>query len=262
MKALRFLVLAMVAALVWPWAASAQIKLTLKNDNIGYEQGSVHKILMKVEKGAQTKVQNSDMVFILVEDAATIQAAGHSEPGLFFFDKNGALAAYFPGTDGFDPAMCAAASMSPNGKIIALDNGTWLVRIWGFYTFPEFAPLNTEDDPFVSYLTLAGWLEDSRTDKDLTWVDNDTVIITDISEAPVARPCESDPCEPTDVVVHYLGAWQSNALAKGSELCDYRFNSLSGDVATVDKVCVNTLDDWQDSEKPRTTTREKVKIPR
>lgn len=262
MKALRFLVLLMVAALAGPLMASAQGKITLKNGVIGDEEGGARKELMKVEPGGQTKVLNSDLVFVPVEDAATLQASGHSEPGLFFFDKSGAQAAYFPGADGFDPAMCAAASMSPNGKIIALDNGTWLVRIWGFFNFPDFTPLTADEDPFVSYLTLAGWLDGGRTDKDLVWVDNDTVIITDISEAPVARPCDSDPCEPTDVVVHHLAAWNSKALAKGSELCDYRFHSLSGDTVTVDKVCVKNLDDWQDPEKPRITATEKIKIPR
>ena len=262
MKVLRFLVLALVLAWAGPWAASAQVKMTLKDGSIGYDQGSIQKVLLKVEDSAVTKVRNSDMVFIFVEDAGTLQAAGYSEPGLFFFGKNGALSAYFPGDGNFDPAMCAAASMSPNGKILALDNGTWLVRIWAFYNFPELTPFITEDDPFVSYLTLAGWLEGGRTDKDLVWVNNDTVIITDLSETPVARPCQSDPCEPTDVVVHRLTGWKSAALVKGNELCDYRFNSLSGDTVTVDKVCVKTLDDWQDPEKSRTTTSEKVKIPR
>lgn len=262
MKALRFLVLAVIVALACPLSASAQAKLTLKDGNISYEQGGAQKVLMKVEAGGETKVQNSNLVFVLVEDAAALQAAGYHAPGLFFFDKGVALTAYFPGTDSFDLAMCAAASLSPNGKVIALDNGTWLVRIWAFFNYPDFTPLITEDDPFISYLTQAGWLEGGRTDKDLAWVGSDAVIITDISEAPVGRPCDSDPCEPTDVVVHYLSAWRSQALAKGSELCDYRFNSLSGDTVTVDKVCVKTLDDWQDAQKPRAATRENVKIPR
>jgi len=262
MKVLRLLVLAMAMAMAWaaPWAASAQVKVTLKNGNIGYEQGGIQKVLLAVEEGGVTRVQNSDVVFVYVEDAGTLQAAGHSEPGLFFFDKNGALAAYFPGGGNFDPAMCATASMSPNGKIIALDNGTWLVRIWAFYNFPAFTPLTTEEDPFISYLTLAGIREDGRIEQDLTWLENDAVIVTDLSETPVARPCQSDPCEPTDVVIHRLSGWKAAALAKGDELCDYRFNSLAGDVVTVDKVCVKSLDDWQDPEKTPTATREKLKI--
>ena len=262
MKFLRFLVLAVMVAWTAPWAASAQVKLTLKDGSIGYEQGTIQKVLLKVEEGGLTKVQNSDMVFVFVEDAGTLQAAGHTEPGLFFFNKSGALAAYFPGGGSLDPAMCATASLSPNGKIIALDNGTWLVRIWAFYNFPDFSPLTTEDNPFISYLTLAGLQEGGRTDQDLTWVNNDAVIVTDLSETPVARPCQSDPCEPTDVVIHHLKDWKSSALAKGDELCDYRFNSLSGDTVTVDKVCVKSLDDWQDPEAPRTPTKEKIKIPK
>ncbi len=236
-----------------PIPASAQ--MTLKSDTLSYKVGQTTKTLPLDASQAAAKVENSDLVFITLTDPEVLTELG-KRPGLFFFDKNGALAAEVAGNERFDPEMCAGASLSPGGRTMALDNGTWVVRSWSFFSFPDFTPLGPADEPFISYLSQGEG-------RDLAWVDDRTVVLTDLSATLIARPCPADPCEPSDVVLHRLDAWASETLAKGDELCDYRFLSLSGRTATVEKTCVKKLDDWadEDGSAKRLVTREQVAVP-
>ncbi len=236
---------------------SAAAQISLKEGRLHYKDGSATKSLV-LEDGAIQKVRHSDLVFVLVTDPDLLLAA-QKEEGLFFFDHNGALVGSYAGRDGFDPEMCAGASMSPGSRVLALDNGAWLVRVWLFLNYPDFTEISPVEDPFVSYLS-----DEANESSDLTWVDDNTVVITDISEAPVSRPCPADPCEPLDVVVHFIDNWQSVALAKGSELCNYRFKSLKGRSVTVDKICTKSIEDWGDPARFKsvsTVTQEIVQVP-
>ena len=258
MKSVRLLILLVILALGGAPAAGAAP--ALKDGQISYTAGGAQKTLA-LEGGAPVKVRGADLWFVFVSDPEVLKEAKVSGPALLFFNKSGSLAAAWAGREGFDPEMCQAASMSPDGQIIALDNGTWLVRVWTFLTFPKMLPVNTEvEEPFISYLSTE---ENTKNATDLVWVDNDTVVVTDISEAPVSRPCPSDPCEPLDVVVHHLKLWQPTALAKGDELCDYSLKSLSGRTLTVNKTCAKTIDDWaQTGDRSLfTVTEEKIQVP-
>ncbi|MDR1045065.1 MAG: hypothetical protein LBP33_08110 [Candidatus Adiutrix sp.] len=243
---------AFILLLLCPSLALAQ--LSLKNGRLEYKAGgALHSV--EPENGAAVKVRNSELLFVSINDPEILQAVKKG-PGLFFFDESGALKAHYAGREDFDPEMCAAASLSPNGKVIALDNGTWLVRVWTFLNYPGMEPVNPAvEEPFISYLSG----EDGQ---DLIWVDDNTVAVTDISEAPVSRPCPADPCEPFDVVIHALRPWNSSALAKGSELCNYRLKAVEGRNAVVEKVCAKEIEDWGEAEGPRTISRETLTIPR
>lgn len=255
MKAKRLIILTLILMLVLPSVLSAQV--TLKNGQLSYKSGGTEKSL-DLGEGALTPVAGSELVFAYVGDEEALKAA-KLKPGLLFFDKGGRLVGAYEGIDGFDPTMCSAASLSPGGKTLALDNGTWLVRVWTFLNYPALTQASQSDEPFLSYLS-------NPEGRDLTWVDDDTVLVTDLSEAPVSRPCPSDPCEPLDVVVHQVRAGNSQALAKGTELCNYTFRSLEGKTVTVDKTCTKDLDDWaelNDFGRPvkGTVSQEKVTIP-
>lgn len=255
MKANRLVILMLILMLGLPSALSAQV--TLKNGQLRYKAGGAEKSFTPGE-GALVPVAGSDLVFAYVDDEELLKAAKR-KPGLLFFDKSGQLKGAYEGIEGFDPTMCAAASLSPGGKTLALDNGTWLVRIWTFLDFPALTQASEAEEPFLSYLSIPEG-------RDLTWVDDDTVVVTDISEAPVARPCPTDPCEPLDVVIHRVRSGDSQALAKGTELCNYTFRSLEGQTVTVDKTCTKELDDWvelNDLGRPvkSTVIQEKVTLP-
>jgi len=258
MKLARLMMIITLLTLLGAPAAWAQV--TLKDGQLNYSSGGAKKILT-LDAGQPAKVRGSEAVFTFVADPEVLKAAKAPGPALLFFNKNGALAGVYAGRDGFDPEMCQMASMSPDGKTIALDNGTWLVRVWTFLKYPQMTPVNPAvEEPFISYLSTP---ENGQNATDLVWVDNDTVIVTDISEAPVSRPCPSDPCEPLDVVVHRLSTWNPAALAKGDELCDYSIKSLSGRTVTVNKTCARTIDDWAVVDDPalRQVTEEKIEVP-
>lgn len=256
MNARRLTILMLILMLGLPSILSAQV--TLKNGQLLYKSGGADRSL-DLGEGAVTPVAGSELVFAYVGDEEALKAA-QRKPGLMFFDKSGRLVGAYEGIDGFDPTMCSAASLSPGGKTLALDNGTWLVRVWTFLDFPAFSQASQSEEPFLSYLS-------NSEGRDLTWVDDDRVLVTDLSEAPVSRPCPSDPCEPLDVVLHQVRAGNSQALAKGTELCNYTFRALEGQTVTVDKTCTRDLDDWaelNDLGRPvkGAVTQEKVALPK
>lgn len=255
MKARRLIILMLILMLGLPSVLSAQV--TLKDGQLLYKSGGAN-LSLDLGQGAVTPVAGSDLVFAYVDDEEALKAAKR-KPGLLFFNKGGRLMGSFEGLDGFDPTMCSSASLSPGGRTLALDNGTWLVRVWTFLDYPAFSQASRSDEFFLSYLS-------NPDGRDLTWVDDDMVLVTDLSEAPVSRPCPSDPCEPLDVVLHQIRAGASQALAKGTELCNYTFRSLEGKTVTVDKTCTKNLDDWaelNDLGRPvkGTVTQEKVTLP-
>lgn len=239
-------------ALVCPSALLAEVNLI--DGKISRQVAGSSKSL-DLGKGAIIKVDNSDLVFIYVSDDETLKAAGQNGPALLFFNKSGKMIGAFAGGDDFEPEMCSAASLSPGGKIIALDNGTWLLRVWTFLNYPNFTQASEIEDPYLPYFS-------SEQLADLIWVDDNTVLVTDISEAPVARPCPTDPCEPLDVVVHFIKEWKTSSIAKGTELCNYSLESLSKRTATVIKTCTKSIDDWgTDDPAKRTVSREKIQVP-
>lgn len=239
-------------ALVCPSALFAEVKLI--DGKISRQAAGSTKSL-DLEKGAIVKVDNSDSVFVHVSDEATLKAAGQNGPALLFFDKSGQMIGAVEGADDFEPELCSAASLSPGGKIIALDNGTWVLRVWTFLNYPDFTPASEIEDPYLPYFS-------SERLPDLVWVDDNTVLVTDVSEAPVARPCPADPCEPLDVVVHFIREWKTSSIAKGTELCNYNLESLSKRTATVIKTCTKGIDDWgTDEPAKRTVSREKIQVP-
>lgn len=255
MKVKRLVIFMLLLMLGLSSALSAQV--TLKNGQLLYKVGGAEK-KFDLGEGALMTVAGSDLVFAYVDEAEALSAAKRN-PGLLFFDKAGRLVGVYEGIDGFDPTMCSAASLSPGGKTLALDNGTWLVRVWTFLNYPALTQASQAEESFLSYLS-------NPEGRDLTWIDDDTVVVTDLSEAPVSRPCPSDPCEPLDVVVHQVRAGHSRALAKGTELCNYTLRSLEGRTLTVDKTCTKDLDDWaelNDLGRPvkGTVTQEKVALP-
>lgn len=243
---------ALACALFFPGSALAEVSLA--EGKIHYQDAEI-KASLELDEGALIKVANSDYVFAFVSEPLALKAAGLAKPSLLFFGNDGRLIASYAGSEGFDPEMCAAASLSPGKKIIALDNGTWLLRIWTFFNFPDFTAAADTEEPYLPYFS-------SNEYQDLAWVDDNTVVVTDVSEAPVSRPCPADPCEPLDVVVHRIKEWESASIAKGTELCNYQFITLAKRTATVMKTCTKNIDDWgTDESSKRTVTREKVQIP-
>ena len=253
--AIRLLFFLVIMVVSCPAVVSAQ--MSLNNSDLTYQTGQGTKVL-EIDPSTLVKVSGSDLSFLALTDPSLLKDL-KKDPGLYFFDRSGRLVAEYIGNDRFDPEMCYAASLSPDGKIIALDNGTWLVRAWVFFDFPGFKPIGPTDESYINYLS-----DNEKADKNLTWVDGHTVIVTDISTTLVSRPCQADICEPLDVVIHDLANWKSQALAKGDELCDYTFDSLQNQTVLVNKTCVQKLEDWENVENAaalRRRTQERVSLP-
>ena len=139
-------------------------------------------------------VRNAALRFMTVGED---QAKKNLPVGLSPFDAEGALTAFL---DNPAAEFCSAVSLSPNGKRLAMDSGTVLIRSWNFYTYPEMTPL-----PNGSASYLSG--DDAV---DLIWTDNDNVLFTAPTET--ARQCEYAPCEAHSVVRHTLSTGKSATL--------------------------------------------------
>ncbi len=184
-------------------------------------------IALSEEEFPLQPVRNAALRFMTVGED---QAKKNLPVGLYLFDAKGALTAFL---DNPAAEFCSAVSLSPDGKRLAMDSGTFLIRSWNFYAYPEMKPLPNGS---VSYLSG----EDAV---DLIWADNDNVLFTAPTET--ARQCEYDPCEAHSVVRHTLSTGKSATLLAATDLCNYTLRSFADGKVTADKLCLPNLDAWK-----------------
>ncbi len=225
----------MLTVLVFLGAGAASAAVSLRDGALQYEQGG-KKALFKAEDIAVEAVGNSDLRYVtLSEDQA--KSIG-KKPLLLIFDKSGALVKETSDIKDVEIEMIAKLSLSPGGTVLAVDNGTWLVRGWSFVSYPQLAPLGKP----IAYLANGdeGML-------DLAWVDDGSVLTTVIDEK--GRAYDGyDPGGVTSVVVHRIRDGKATPVFAGTVLCDYALSAFDGKTVTALKSCGKTAEDWATPE--------------
>lgn len=109
------------------------------------------------------------------------------EPGVYLFDKAGKQIAAISVDS---PESCYDVQFSPNGKIIAVDQGTSVIRSWQFLSYPDLKPIGD-----VSYA-------EAVEGNSLFWNNNEGVVYSFIDGEDTSRTCGYDPCGPTSVMYY------------------------------------------------------------
>ena len=118
---------------------------------------------------------------------------------------------------------------------MAVDTGTWVIRFWSFYTYPDFKELGQ-----VSYLDT----DDSNT---LIWTGDTGSLISSIDDGGGKRSCEYDPCGPVSVTYYDFATQKSTPVFAGTDLCNYKlagYNTETNEVEA-EQLCLKSLQDWK-----------------
>lgn len=229
---MRRLLLGLILCLVAASSAfaAAPAELTLKGDQLFVHQGGTSVPLSKETFPAQP-VEGTDKRFLGVgaDDGKDYGIAA----GLYVFAGDGKPVA-FTATD--DAEFCSEIRFSPDGKILAMDSGTWHIRSWSFYSFPGMQAMGE-----ISYLSPREPLPA------LLWVDGKGVLFSEMDTEGGGRTCGYDPCGPVSVSFFSFETRESQSLFQGTNACDY---SLSGyqekDFSvTAEELCLDSPKDWE-----------------
>lgn len=215
-------------------ASPAFSAVRFENGSLVYSDGGTAEVFPAATLWTGAVV-GADLVFAGL-DAEQAARVGRG-PVIFFFDASGKPVGSVESSAFFDAERCSAVSASPDGTVLAFDNGTWLVRRWVFMTWPDFTVLG---EP-LSYLADEGGL-------DLAWLDSRTVLVTALDTSVAGeRRCEYDPCGSKSVILHHVGG-VSDVLFGGDSVCDYTLLDVSRTTLTLLKACTREAADWSDLE--------------
>lgn len=170
--------------------------------------------------------------------------------GIHIFDGSGKEVGLIPKED-FAPTT--VITMSPEGKMLAVDSGTDATsRGWSFYSFPELKEVGQG----VGY--IAGNLFDKEGEENdkLLWIDNDNVLIMiSLEDQPVRTAvCE---CPPISVGKYNIPSGKNTVLFTGTPLCDFILKEYKDGTVFVEKYCMQEAD-WQSSPVDKIKAPEKL----
>ena len=116
-------------------AAVPGATLNLKDDRIYVESNGKSTLLPQDMFPAQP-IEGAALRFLGVgeDDGKKYGIAA----GLYIFESQGPASAFAP-TDLAE--YCSEVRLSPSGDILAMDSGTWLIRSWLFFSFPDMKPM-------------------------------------------------------------------------------------------------------------------------
>lgn len=240
----------LTTALILAGTQAGLAAATLKNGELIYEAGG-KKTVFTGDDVAVKKIKGSDLVFLTLDEDPAKRIG--KKPTLFIFDASGALAAETSAIPDADIEQISALALSPKGSILAVDNGTWVVRSWSFVSYPALAPVGKP----VAYLTDEGL-------QDLIWVHDDAVLITIINENSGRKCADYDPCGLRSVALHRISTGKTTPVLAGTDVCDYGLFAFDGKSVTAIKTCGKTAKDWataDSKEKGLTQSKESVPLP-
>ena len=210
-------------------AAGSGTALSLKGDRIYLVKGSKSTPLNQDAFPAQP-IDDTAMRFLGVgEDTGKEYGVA---AGLYIFDGDGASVAFAP-TDAAE--FAADVKFSPDGKILAMDAGTWLIRSWFFYSFPDMKPMGE-----------AGYYQPEGK-PGLIWAGNKGVLVSNMAAEGHGRSCGYDPCGPVSVDYYAFAAQKVTRLLPGTDLCDFSLTGLKEDGRTVtaQELCLQSPKAWE-----------------
>lgn len=175
-------------------------------------------------------VEHSDLRFGAVgEDAAAEQGI---PMGLYLFDASGKNAGYI---EMADAEFSYTAELSPGGTVLALDSGTWLVRSWSFFSYPELKPVG---EPISYY--------DAEERPSLIWKDDSVVYFSSMELVDTSgRPCDYDPCGMISVSRYDIASGEQTFVMEGTPLCDCALSGFENGELVIDQLCLPSLQDWK-----------------
>lgn len=205
-------------------AASGQV--SLKNDQV-FVEGDGKTTPVPKDTMTPDAVGNSKLRYVTVseEDAKPFGLKG----GLYIFDADGKAAGFAPSEAA---EYCAQVSMAPGGAVLAMDSGTWLIRSWLFFSYPDMKPMGEVAYYQVEDVAPIFWKGDKEA-------------LFNTMETETERACDYDPCGPTSIKRHDLISGKTSTLFEGTTLCDYLLFSLDGDTITMGKRCLPNAAAWK-----------------
>ena len=215
--------------------AAPAATVTLRERDVIVTTGEARHVLPK-DAESLLAVQNAPLraVQLMPEEAAS----SGIEPGLYLFNAAGETVAFLADDSG---VPCSAVALSPGGKVLAVDSGTWVVRSWSFYTYPVLKSLGG-----LTYLADGS---------PLVWHGDATVLVLTQEDVDQKRQCDYDPCGPISVERVDLWPFTATPLFKGSDLCDYTIERFTGTQLDVIETCTQSLEGWSQLNDPSRTTR-------
>ena len=228
-----------VAAIFPASAQAAAPQLSIQNNQVIAAQDG-KRIPIPENIMMPSPVENSDLRFATVDpdDGKAFGLAG----GLYLFTSAGEAKSFVP-VDNLE--ACATVIMSPGGTVLAVDSGTYVVRNWFFFSYPDLKPMSAAD--------LTYYQADEK--PPLLWKGDGEVFFTSVDEEGTKRVCDYDPCGPTSVMRKNLTNGKATPVLPGNDLCNYELISFSGNTLTAEKLCLPDIKAWKKDTTglPRTT---------
>ena len=224
------------------WATD--VKVFMKGEQVMIEKDGQSKAAPEGTLEA-VPVENSTMRYasLGVDDAQKLGL----EAGFFLFNQDGSPAGFAPSEAA---EYSAFLSLSPGGKVLLLDAGTYVMREAFFFSFPALKPLE--------YINI--YYYSSTDNPAVAWNGDQQVVFTSLDDGSERR-CNYEPCGPTSVKIFDLAAGFTKTLLEGTPLCDYSLVSLKNGEITADKLCLPKKEDWQEYPVQEVPEKVTVKIP-
>ena len=188
-----------------------------------------------LHKAQVDPVHNSDMTIVTIVDGWK-EGEVPVPAGAYIFDKAGTQIKSMANKDydDFTPSEVAEASLSPDGKTLALDNGTSIIRAWYFLDYASLKVLGV-----VGMAVYGG----------VTWVDNQRVLVNYLTGTSYRRsPCGAESCEEVqNVGLVNTTTSQCELLFPDEPLCDVRLERYADGVVYAVQGC-KTEKEWHWTE--------------
>lgn len=232
-------------AFAWSPALAAGPELNFKDHQLFVEKDGASQALPQDNFSVQPIVGTKMFFLALGEDDAGSQGL---QAGLYIFENQGRPLAFAPTPEA---EYCADVRLSPDGRILAMDAGTWLVRSWFFFSFPDLKPIGD-----CAYYQIPDH-------PDLIWVADRGVLVSTMDEAGHQRSCDYAPCGPVSVKYYAFETLKVKTLWLGTDLCDYTLTGLQddGQTVTATELCLPSAKAWETVPDPAPTKKVTVKLP-
>lgn len=239
----------LAAACIFLGARDGAAGATLKDGELSYTANGKTETFTSDEVAAQN-VRGSEMNFVTLDEEAAARIG--KKPTLLIFDASGQLAAETSSIPNVEIEQISALFLSPGGKTLAVDSGTWVVRAWDFVSYPALASKGRG----------IGYLSPDEGMADMLWVDDDHILTTTIDEKS-GRPCgDYDPCGKRSVVLYQVSSGKTTPVLAGTDLCDYNLASFADNQVTAEKACGKKVADWKtDTSIQKNVKRERISVP-